>query len=459
MVSIEYLNIIQDTLIMVSEKFKAFISDISEQARVPSPNVVDEWVHISKNNVTLSKNKNRIQDISATDYDYALPGSSLWWAQTEFILTSISLFSLFMESTRIYVSTFKSRFLLNTGAIYSKLMGKMDGSHEDSSSDFYLLHLANSTLNSSSLYEFYRNLESSSDFKLDSGLLQRNQIPQTFETFETNASRTDSIIPNINFTYKLADFLFPNFMYISTHRIYPEFQLMLFGLLFWIQLGNIEKIPDLNQWHMKSPSNSNLYSSSAGSRADGRTQEELEQSKIKVPQFSLSPSLNIRAVGEQIMYLPMILEQIEGKNLDIFSNSDYHVSSVAYTTELEGEEYQYGIDNLGQHQFMKSGKDVLSFPLLFLLDSNNLPSGSLIDSSLDKQMASFTTSKEWFFALADSTMNQFIKNTDLIERPFSEIGKKQLSTDINYLGSIFSTMDIPLNSKFVNLQETYKQFS
>ncbi|OMJ26446.1 hypothetical protein AYI70_g156 [Smittium culicis] len=458
-VAVEYIKIIEECFLSVETAFKAFFSTISERARIPSSKLVSLWVQASSTYENNLDSKKKIHNV--IDYDFAPTGSALWWAQAEFILVSFGLFNTFIDSLRIYSYEFSNTFLSTAGSIYNKFLDINDQPSESLEPEFHLTQLLSTPLNSSILYEFYEILHNRLKSQPKNDHSDTADIPENTILNENGHHVSDilhskeSSTGGFEMLSDLSSLVLPKSISIAVREIYPNLQLSLFGLLFWSQLGTIEKIPSLEQWHLKSSSPSVTFDYPGKSGKNKSGEPDKSTNNFKVPVFSLSPSLNIRTVGEQIMHLPMILEQIEskktknlfnGKEIDL---SDTYLSNCKYCG-ADSETSSFICSHI-----MDTGKSVLSFPILFVDNIKDRPLDFILELIEKRKSELHATSGEWFFVLANSIMDQFVIHANMVKKPLSENGKSQLATDINYLNSIFSTMDIPINDTFASLQNTY----
>ncbi|OMJ23896.1 hypothetical protein AYI69_g4833 [Smittium culicis] len=458
-VAVEYIKIIEECFLSVETAFKAFVSTVSERARIPSSKLVSLWVQTPSTFENSLASKKKIANVIG--FDFAPTGSALWWAQAEFILVSFGLFNTFVDSLRIYSYKFSNTFLSSIGSIYNKFLDINDQPSESLEPEFHLTQLLSTPLNSSILYEFYEILHSRLKFQLNYIHTNTTDVPEN-DTINENDQIVSDIIHSseprnsgFEMLSDLSSLVLPKSISIAVREIYPNLQLSLFGLLFWSQLDTIEKIPSLEQWHSKSSSPSVTFDYPGKSGKNKSGEPDKNSNNFKVPVFSLSPSLNIRTVGEQIMHLPMILEQIESKKTkNLFNGKEIDLSD----TYLSNCKY-CGVDSetssLVCSHLMDTGKSVLSFPILFVDDVKGRPLDFIIELIEKRKSELHATSGEWFFALANSIMDQFVIHANMVNKPLSENGKSQLATDINYLNSIFSTMDIPINDTFASLQNAY----
>ncbi|KAJ1914422.1 hypothetical protein H4219_004803 [Mycoemilia scoparia] len=215
---------------------------------------------------------------------------------------------------------------------------------------------------------------------------------------------------------------------------------------------------------------------------------------VEIPSFSLSPSDYVRSIGENILMLPQVLEQIESlisTNISELSSS----TTTANTRVSSGGHLDSGLTPIGMNTpsstllsatdaTPRSGVlniDDIMARLLMLVPSksphystiiaNNIVSPLNTPEAEDRDKEEFSTTHIWLMSLLFSTQVHYIEHNlvPLVNSTNPEKGKKesnngivtvdQLSTDFGYLSSIMNSLGVDLMPKFSHWHKAlgYKQ--
>ncbi|PVV02904.1 hypothetical protein BB560_002641 [Smittium megazygosporum] len=439
----EIIGIFDESFSKVFEKYADFTKKIFSNTFIPLPASLKSWVESE-------------QSYSNDSENLILPETAIWWAQVELCLALITTLVTMMDQLSAFIFDFVGDLKRRIVKFYyfnksSNRIEIRDSLHEP------YLTMSSSLLNSMKLVQMLDKIESFLSSDSDSDSFMFSSVLQ-----EPNVSKDEHVQPSFlicsdDSLFKVGDlyfsisqvcgllsYLVPKSLNKFIYDCFSKFQLSLFCLIFNSQLNALKKIPALDVWSDGAKGSFNTSNGSEAKYSSGSTSSNnlnldpaVLRSKIQLPKFSHSPSSTIRVVGERILLLPMIIEQIESKNI----------------SNLEGTfPKSNASNNISNHLIM--GANVLSFPILFLENLDDLGNyQALFQSLLSSDKSDSTTgARNWLAALTEGVIDSFVFYVGKIKKPISENGKLQLGADKEYLQSIFYTLSVPSISKFSKIE-------
>ncbi|PWA02100.1 hypothetical protein BB558_001746 [Smittium angustum] len=378
--------------------------------------------------------------------------SAFWWSQMEFVLHSSAMFIIIGEQiSRLSVD------IAAEAVKHCKGMYELDDSmnlfmKEDISEPESTLSL--STLNSTNLVNIYagifqiltKNETNLRDSEKQGPVLDaiseklRNLTFGDFWLFGDyfkgkNVDENSQDKRDVEVLRDIFGLVFPKALGKLLEVIFTDLQYALFILLFGPQLGIFRNMLNQNEPSTKGLNDSNY---NAMNRLNAN---------IKIPQFSYSPSASIRAIGEQVLLLPMILEQIESKNIIKTTLNDIFNATSSDLDTLAERNLEWEFNLLGNH--------VLSLAIVFnRIGFNNLSLEKKCELAIEGIHTHSTNSHNWLTTVSESTMDTFVLYAEIKKEEVLLV--KQLVADMDYLKSIFQMMNISLDGKF---EMMYKDIS
>ncbi|PVU89103.1 hypothetical protein BB561_005539 [Smittium simulii] len=401
------------------------------------PEKIEKWIE-NQDKSPLDQNINVVSE------------SALWWSQIDLILVCISNLLLTLQKSLNFVVESITGMEKYLHSVY-EFDSKEDKLVLKDAISIIQKPIVASPINSNQLVEMITSVNrilNSNEFD------HQAREPNSIENFTAhinfipNGGQINSINgKRLNNSHKsrLVCLLLPKTIEFLIDKSLSNLQNSMLTVLFGSQLEALKKIPTLNLWY-KNQSNSGKSITKSSelddyNKTNKKNSNELSTKILKIPQFSFSPSSNIRIVGEQILSLPMVLEQIELKNI----------------IEVNANDLYNDKKNSSNDQYIKAaltGKNIISLPLIFIeFSSPNYNIENILNLMIgSEQTDDLAATRTWLLAISNTTLDVFIHYFNKIVKPLSENGKGQMKADMDYLQSIFMAMDIHLQEKFTSLK-------